>query len=108
MMEVLLNLLCPIPFVDEPDKVLCLFMFLRLYIVFKVARDHSAIYKKRHLIQRIPGYSPATHPSFNSLLTMKMFFYQNPIIYVITWILFGIFILSYGIYVFERLVVVLK
>jgi len=100
--ELLVHVPHPFPFTGFLFDKLGLLMFFRMYIVLKVARDFSAIYKKRKIIQKIPGYSPATHPSFNTFLINKMFFYQYPIMYILFWILTGLFSLGYCLYVFER------
>jgi len=77
-------------------------MLLRLHIVFRVLRDYSTIYTERKIIERIPGYSPAMHPVFNSFLTTKTFFHQHPISFIMIWMFSTVLVLGYIVYIFER------
>jgi len=103
LLEVLVSLPHPFPFsyVNLSSKF-GLLMFFRLYILFKVLKDYSTVYRKRLALQRIPGYSRVTHPSFDTFLSLKMIFYQYPIKFITTFIVATCLILAYCIYVFER------
>jgi len=83
-------------------KILSLTMFLRLYIVFRVIRDFSEIYIRRNDLAKIPGYSSATHPAFDTFLCSKMLIYKNPIRTICLCTFASWLILAYCVYVFER------
>eukprot|EP01116_Phalansterium_solitarium_P021755 TRINITY_DN6902_c0_g1_i4.p1 TRINITY_DN6902_c0_g1~~TRINITY_DN6902_c0_g1_i4.p1 ORF type:complete len:566 (-),score=140.46 TRINITY_DN6902_c0_g1_i4:109-1806(-) len=103
LLELLICLPHPFPGLPEtPSKVFTLWMFLRLYILWKVLRDRSLIFRKRKIIEHIPGYSPHAHPNFNALLSMKFIFYQRPILLITTALLSTSFVFAYAIFIFER------
>eukprot|EP01089_Gocevia_fonbrunei_P002279 TRINITY_DN12273_c0_g1_i1.p1 TRINITY_DN12273_c0_g1~~TRINITY_DN12273_c0_g1_i1.p1 ORF type:complete len:543 (+),score=60.58 TRINITY_DN12273_c0_g1_i1:73-1701(+) len=100
-----LLILIPHPFIflswehEIVDELGGLCVFLRLYVLLKVIRDHSAIHEQRKVIQGMPGYR---WPTIHTLVPMKMLFYNYPITFLICWCLYFAFIISMGIYVFER------
>jgi len=77
-------------------------MWLRLYLFFRVISLNSTIYQRRKVIQRIPGYTHCTHPTFNTFLSWKMIFYVHPILFIAGSLLSSWLVLAYTVYVFER------
>jgi len=106
--EVLIFLLHPIPVLSTTPTVtlissqIGLFMFLRLYYAFKVYRDYSTIYRKRKILETVPGYSHSSHPVFDALISVKVLFHRKPVAFILFWIVIVGLISGYCIYVLER------
>lgn len=75
LVEAFILSLHPVPYLFR-DK-LGMLMFLRFYLVIRVIRDHSTVYKRRHTILN-QGYKDRGGPKFNSVLVMRIIFDSHP------------------------------
>ncbi|KAL6070585.1 hypothetical protein QOT17_006851 [Balamuthia mandrillaris] len=83
-------------------KFTSIYMFLRLYVVCRIARDLNPMWRNAALIRRIPGYSTSPVPNVTTMRSLVIYFYQYPIlITLITGALICMWS-GYGIYVYER------
>lgn len=92
----------PIPAIN--DKV-GLFMFLRFYMVFRVIKDHSTIYKFRNTIMRKYSKYGIKHwgpPKFSWAISSKALFYRHPFIFISSLTLWTLWVCGHLIYIFER------
>ena len=56
IIEILITLIMPIPGLNSDlDKYFGLFMFIRFYVILRVAKHFSPMYQKRKFLKRIPG-----------------------------------------------------
>lgn len=84
------------------DDKLGAFMFLRLYQVIRVLRDHSPIYQKRRNLLQDPTLKRTGAVEFNWLLAAKYLFLQNTWIFVLIGVVCTWFIMAYLIWILER------
>jgi len=99
LFEAFLLFLHPIPYLFR-DK-LGMLMFFRLYLVVRVIRDHSKIYRNRHTILS-EGYKDRGGPQFDSILVLRIVFDQTPGMCVAGLSTVMIIILGWCNYVCER------
>ncbi|PRP88340.1 hypothetical protein PROFUN_03254 [Planoprotostelium fungivorum] len=82
----------PLPY--KWATLLGLFMFFRLYIIIRVMRDLSTVYRQRKHIERISDWS--------SFFIFKIYFNQHPIPVLLALLTACSMIMGYTIYIFER------
>ncbi|KDO35448.1 hypothetical protein SPRG_00296 [Saprolegnia parasitica CBS 223.65] len=101
-LEVGLVLVHPPPWADAYvyQSASCL-MFFRLYLLARVYRDHSIVYRKRQLILE-NCFLTSTSPTFNWFLSVKLDFGKAPLQFILALYLFVLATLSTSVHVFER------
>ncbi|EQC39409.1 hypothetical protein SDRG_03612, partial [Saprolegnia diclina VS20] len=101
-LEVGLVLIHPPPWADAYlyQSASCL-MFFRLYLLARVYRDHSTVYRKRQLILE-NCFLTSTSPTFNWFLSVKLDFGKAPLQFILAFYLFVLATLSTSVHVFER------
>jgi len=99
LVEAFVCSLHPVPYLFR-DK-LGMLMFLRVYLVVRVIRDHSDIYIKRHTILN-QGYKDRGGPKFNSVLVMRTIFDTSPGLCIATLVFFFTIVLGWCNFVCER------
>jgi len=82
------------------DEKWGLLMFLRFYMIFRVMRDYSTIFRERKRIGKM--YIKHRPPKFNWFLSLKTYHYQNPLLTMTVMTVFCILIFGHITYVFER------
>jgi len=97
--EAIILSLHPVPYLFR-DKM-GIVMFLRAYLVIRVIRDHSKIYKSRHTILS-QGYKDRGGPNFNSILVLRIIFDQSPGTCVAGLVFFFMTVLGWCNYICER------
>jgi len=100
-LEIFICSIHPFPLHTTSTTKLGLWMFLRLYVLFKVMRDFSPIFRNRRTLMRIRAIA-SSNPIFNSFLSLKVLFFLHPITFIVLWIGFLCAVLGYCIYIFER------
>jgi len=99
IVEAIVLFLHPVPYLFR-DK-LGMLMFMRLYLLVRVIRDHSDIYNKRHTILN-EAYKDRGGPQFNSLLVLRIVFDSQPGLCLMLFGGFLMIILGWCNYVCQR------
>ena len=104
-MELLIIILTPLPGLERlwglGDKT-GLFMFARFYLVVRVVRDYSEVYRKRKQIIFSNAEYRRTLPQFGWQLTLRVLFYSSTIATLLIVTLTTTFIAAFCIWVVER------
>eukprot|EP00002_Diphylleia_rotans_P040176 TRINITY_DN9479_c0_g1_i3.p1 TRINITY_DN9479_c0_g1~~TRINITY_DN9479_c0_g1_i3.p1 ORF type:complete len:332 (+),score=60.50 TRINITY_DN9479_c0_g1_i3:43-1038(+) len=94
------------PYIDSvvegyPDRY-GIFMFFRIYLVFRVLRDYSPVYRNRaHILQR--GYSMKAGAGLDSwVIHVRMHFFRSPGLFMTLVLVAAYLSLTFCIYVQER------
>lgn len=98
LVEMLLVLLHSVPYVMETKPEL--FIFGRMYQLFRVVRDHSPVYRWRKQILTRGHLSGL--PEFDVSLTLRTYFHLYPWPTLFIFISWWLLVLSYAVYIFER------
>ncbi|OQR92990.1 hypothetical protein ACHHYP_03008 [Achlya hypogyna] len=100
--EIGIALIHPPPFAEEYvyQSASCL-MFLRLYLLARVYRDHSKVYRRRQAIVE-HCFLDTTSPPFDWFLSVKIDFGEAPLQFIVALYLFVLGTLSVSVHVFER------
>merc|ERR1712196_452511 len=99
LVEAFVLSLHPIPYIFR-DK-LGMLMFLRFYLVVRVIRDNSEMYRLRHTILD-QGYADRGGPEFNSVLILRMTFDSQPGLCMVSLISFFVLVLGWCNFICER------
>eukprot|EP01027_Heterolobosea_sp_BB2_P016041 GEZU01022890.1.p1 GENE.GEZU01022890.1~~GEZU01022890.1.p1 ORF type:complete len:183 (-),score=27.27 GEZU01022890.1:359-907(-) len=102
--ELIVILIVPLPFgrvIGLGDWV-GLFMFLRLYIVARLIREHSAVYQNRFEIMKANSHFRKIMPQFGWTFASRVLFYQYTIATVVVSSLTLVLIFAFCIYVAEK------
>jgi len=75
LFEATVILIHPVPYVSD-DKI-GLLLFLRLYLIVRLVRDASPLYRERHTISD-QGYEDRGGPEFNTVLITRLTFDKHP------------------------------
>jgi len=92
----------PIRAID--DKV-GLLMFLRFYMLFRIIKDNSTVYKYRNIIMRKYSKFGIKHwgpPKFSWAIAAKELFYRRPFTFISLATLWTLWVCGHCIYIFER------
>ncbi len=98
-LELLICLFHPVPFAGL--RKLGLLMFLRLFILLRVYRDFSHIYRWRRDIMSAGGIRAGVI-KYDAALSIRTLFYKSPLIFVLLVIAVALCFFSYTIYISER------
>lgn len=72
-------------------------MFLRLYTVFRVLRDSSAVWTHRRLIRKSLQATEA--PSFDWWLAIKTMAFRAPFLFYVSWVILFVCLFGYCLYI---------
>ena len=114
VLEIIVCAFCPIPLVSFllnssglliwnifSDKI-GLLMFLRFYLVLRILRDYSFMYRKRHDLLLHGRLSKDVATVFGWHLTLRSFVYDNAWVVVIVTAAYLLSIFAFSIWVVER------
>ncbi|KAF0700269.1 Aste57867_9224 [Aphanomyces stellatus] len=76
-------------------------MFMRFYLLIRVLKDHSAVYRKRKEIVE-ENFQHSSAPAFTWWLTMQMVFSHTPDLSLLTFCAWCILVFALGTYMCER------
>ena len=89
----------PVPYIF-PNKI-GIFMFLRLYLLLRLARDNSELYNKRGLIYK-NGYRDRGGPPIDTELCVKNLVRKSPGFSIAVTVILGMSVFSYATHLTQR------